>query len=214
MRTEGHPDSPVLLPRRPDFDSPSIFCRLLDKTKGGHFSISPPQDLPCTTKQSYLPSSNILQTRYIHEDGVVDLVDFFPRPKTSFAPVAKAGLGRQTAFREVQAVQEELKRWLVRRAECIRGRLDLDVEIFPALGYARERHETTVLRAFHEPGVPSKAVTFHSVEAGGAKLQLDVTIDKDDDSAGPCPVVEFSKVSREGMVCHSPLPLTLHGFMW
>lgn len=184
----------------PEFDSPSIFCRLLDKSKGGHFSISPPQDLPCTIKQSYLPSSNILQTRYIHEDGVVDLVDFFPRPRTSFAPVAKAGAARQNAFREVQAVQEELKRWLVRRAECIRGRLDLDVEIFPALGYARERHETTVLRAFHEPGVPSKAVTFHSVEAGGARLQLDVTIDKDDDSAGPCPVVEFSKVSREGML--------------
>lgn len=51
--------------QRPDFNSPSIFCRLLDKSKGGHFSISPPQDLPCTIKQSYLPSSNILQTRYL-----------------------------------------------------------------------------------------------------------------------------------------------------
>lgn len=195
-----HKSPPPPPPNRPDFDSPSIFCRLLDKSKGGHFSISPPQDLPCTTKQSYLPSSNILQTRYIHEDGVVDLVDFFPRPRTSFAPVQRGG-SRPSAFREVEAVQEELKRWLVRRVECIRGRLSLDIEIFPALGYARERHETTVLRPVNETGAPSKAVTFHSAEPGGARLQLDVTIDKDDEAAGSsCPVVEFTKVAREGML--------------
>jgi GH15 family glucan-1,4-alpha-glucosidase len=68
-----------LVASRPDFDSPSVFCRLLDKNKGGHFSISPPPDITCTTKQSYLPSSNILHTRYINEDGVAGLVDFFPR---------------------------------------------------------------------------------------------------------------------------------------
>ncbi|RBQ78297.1 hypothetical protein VDGD_21227 [Verticillium dahliae] len=34
----------------PDFDSPSVFCRLLDKDKGGHFSISPPAEMQCTTK--------------------------------------------------------------------------------------------------------------------------------------------------------------------
>lgn len=107
---------------RPDFDSPSVFCRLLDKNKGGHFSISPPNDLVCTTKQQYLPSSNILLTRYIHEDGVVDLVDFFPRPKAT-AVVSRAP--NQNSVREVRAVQEELKKWLVRRVECIRGRMEL-----------------------------------------------------------------------------------------
>lgn len=106
----------------PDFDSPSVFCRLLDRHKGGHFSISPPADLACTTKQQYLPSSNILQTRYIHEEGVVDLVDFFPRPKATavVSRVPSHGSGR-----EVRSVQEELKKWLVRRVECIRGRMEL-----------------------------------------------------------------------------------------
>jgi GH15 family glucan-1,4-alpha-glucosidase len=33
----------------PDFDSPSVFCRLLDAKKGGHFSISPCS--PSTCKQ-------------------------------------------------------------------------------------------------------------------------------------------------------------------
>ncbi|KAJ3506188.1 hypothetical protein NLJ89_g7004 [Agrocybe chaxingu] len=45
----------------PNFDSPSVFARILDKDKGGHFSISP--TVPFTTKQNYLPSSNILQTK-------------------------------------------------------------------------------------------------------------------------------------------------------
>jgi len=107
---------------RPDFDSPSVFCRLLDKDKGGHFSISPPADLGCTTKQQYLPSSNILQTRYIHDDGVVDLVDFFPRPKNA-GVIAKGP--KQGPYREVTKVQEELKKWLVRRVECIRGTMSL-----------------------------------------------------------------------------------------
>ena len=112
-------DNPI---SRPDFDSPSVFCRLLDKDKGGYFTISPPSDKQYTTKQQYLPSSNILQTRYIHEEGVVDLVDFFPRPRNSLV-VTKTS--KQMPFREGISVQDELKKWLVRRVECIRGKVDL-----------------------------------------------------------------------------------------
>lgn len=105
---------------RPTFDSPSVFCRLLDKDKGGYFSIAPPADLGCTTKQQYLPSSAILQTRYIHEDGAVDIVDFLPRPKSA---QVLTGRYKQSAYREATKIQEELKKWLVRRVECIRGSL-------------------------------------------------------------------------------------------
>jgi GH15 family glucan-1,4-alpha-glucosidase len=107
---------------RPDFDSPSVFCRLLDKDKGGWFSIAPPKHTTFTTKQQYLPSSNILQTRYIHEDGAADLIDFFPRPRNSHV-ISKST--KQMPFRESIKVQDELKKWLVRRVECIRGKVDL-----------------------------------------------------------------------------------------
>lgn len=60
---------------RPYFDSPSIFCRILDKEHGGHFTISPITEDLSTTKQHYLPASNILQTRYLREDGVMNLID-------------------------------------------------------------------------------------------------------------------------------------------
>jgi GH15 family glucan-1,4-alpha-glucosidase len=99
-----------------------VFCRLLDKDKGGYFSISPPVELNCTTKQQYLPSSSILQTRYIHEDGVADVVDFFPRPKSAKILTRS---NKQSVYREATKVQEELKKWLVRRVQCIRGSMDL-----------------------------------------------------------------------------------------
>jgi len=175
----------------PDFDSPSVFCRLLDKDKGGFFSICPHPSKQCTTKQQYLPSSNILQTRYIHDDGVVDLVDFFPRPKTATVLSTSA---RQTAFREAIKIQEELKKWLVRRVECIRGHLEMEIEIFPAFQYATETHVTTIVEPTHTTGSPSKAVTFHSEHY---KMQLDVTVDAESDSA---PTVTFRKEKREGML--------------
>ena len=198
---------------RPDFDSPSVFCRLLDEKKGGHFSISPPSEITCTTKQQYLPSSNILQTRYIHDDGVVDVVDFFPRPKNS--KVLAKGF-RQNAFRETMSVQEELKKWLVRRVECIRGSLSLgrnrnsphrirqeansmlDVEVFPAFAYATERHETTVLQEVFDSNSPqSKTVLFQSKSF---KMQLDVSVDKGEVDTETHPTVTFKKELREGML--------------
>jgi hypothetical protein len=94
----------------------------LDKDKGGYFCIAPPSNLNCTTKQQYLPSSCILQTRYIHEDGVADLVDFFPRPKS--AKVLTRSI-KQSVYLETTKVQEELKKWLVRRVQCVRGSMTL-----------------------------------------------------------------------------------------
>ncbi|ERS95534.1 uncharacterized protein SPSK_02299 [Sporothrix schenckii 1099-18] len=155
----------------PDFDSPSVFGRLLDKNKGGHFSVSPPPDLVCTTKQQYLPSSNILLTRYIHEEGVVDLVDFFPRPKETAVVSRAPGQG---GVRAARSVQEELKKWLVRRVECIRGRMELEIELFPAFDYARAPHKTTIEQTTAGPDKPSKTATFHSADV---QLQLDVVVE-------------------------------------
>ncbi|KFX99286.1 hypothetical protein V490_01852 [Pseudogymnoascus sp. VKM F-3557] len=185
----------------PDFDSPTVFGRLLDAEKGGYFTISPRDGVPYTTKQQYLPSSNILQTRYIHEDGAMDLIDFFPRPKNS-SVLAKQ---KQMPFRETVIVQDELKKWLVRRVECIRGYVDIDVEIFPAFDYARAEHTTEIHipnRGHAEP--ESKTVTFSSKDL---KLQLDVTIDKGDEDSVTCPMLSFTTVKKEkllgeGVVAH------------
>lgn len=52
----------------------------------------------------------------------MDLVDFFPRPKSAEVLTRTKGAG---TYGEATRVQEELKKWLVRRVECIRGSLTL-----------------------------------------------------------------------------------------
>ncbi|ETW87512.1 glycoside hydrolase family 15 protein [Heterobasidion irregulare TC 32-1] len=108
----------------PNFDSPSVFARILDKDKGGHFSISPP--VPFTTKQNYLPSSNVLQTKFLNDEGVISVTDFLPRNPSA-------------------AAHKPLLHWLIRRVEVIRGKLPLRVECAPAFDYARVPHHTSIV---------------------------------------------------------------------
>lgn len=120
----------------PNFDSPSVFARMLDKDKGGHFTINPSHHQLTTTKQHYLPNSNLLQTRYLHEDGVMNVVDFFPRPnnKTIDAEFHARVLESKQAGDVLDSNNErpDLKKWLVRRVECMRGEIEVNVEVFPA----------------------------------------------------------------------------------
>ena len=61
----------------PRFDSPTIFAALLDPDRGGIFRISPELN-GARRKQLYLPNSNILLTRFLAQDGVVEISDFMP----------------------------------------------------------------------------------------------------------------------------------------
>ncbi|KAF2859431.1 glycoside hydrolase family 15 protein [Piedraia hortae CBS 480.64] len=107
----------------PNFDSPSIFARLLDKDIGGHFTITLASG-KSTVKQQYMPSSNILQTTFWNDAGVMGITDYMPRP----------------TVRRGMIPTEPLRQWLVRGVECIRGCVDVCVECLPAFNYARDRH--------------------------------------------------------------------------
>lgn len=63
----------------PEFDSPSVFGKLLDAQIGGSFSVRSCGNPKIT--QKYLESTNILVTRFEQEDGVFELLDFMPRYK-------------------------------------------------------------------------------------------------------------------------------------
>lgn len=115
----------------PHFDSPSVFARILDKDKGGHFSITPM--IPFTTKQNYLPSSNVLQTKFMNDAGVVSVTDFLPRPPLS-APSSNNF-----------SSPKPLLQWLVRRVECVRGTLPMQMQCAPAFNYGRDAHVTTLI---------------------------------------------------------------------
>ncbi|TKG94834.1 glycoside hydrolase family 15 protein [Puteibacter caeruleilacunae] len=61
----------------PEFDSSSIFAKILDDKQGGHFSIIP--DSKYSIKQFYAFRSNILITRFEGADGCFEIHDFMPR---------------------------------------------------------------------------------------------------------------------------------------
>jgi len=65
----------------PKFDSPSIFARILDKNKGGHFTIAPASHT--SNKQQYLPRSNVLVTRFLSDEGVSEVTDYMHIPDSS-----------------------------------------------------------------------------------------------------------------------------------
>src|SRR5688500_10754903 len=131
----------------PHFDSPSVFGGILDDKKGGYFCISPATDERGTRRQIYWPQTNVLITRYLMADGVVDVIDYMP-----------VGIKRgEPGFRQ-----------LVRRVEAIRGSVPVQVECFPAFNYARDDH-TVELTSW---GAVFRSPAFSRELATRSRLQL------------------------------------------
>jgi alpha,alpha-trehalase len=63
----------------PDFDSPSIFSKILDVEKGGEFSFIVSDKYIIT--QKYLDNTNILCTQFTSDEGCFEVLDFMPRYK-------------------------------------------------------------------------------------------------------------------------------------
>jgi GH15 family glucan-1,4-alpha-glucosidase len=99
----------------PRFDSPSVFAALLDQERGGHFSFTAEFD-GARHKQLYLPDSNILLTRFLSKDGVIEISDFMP----------------------VEATGNSHN--LVRRVKCVRGKARVRMVCAPRFNYARSPH--------------------------------------------------------------------------
>ncbi len=167
----------------PHFDSPSIFGAILDDKKGGRFQISADAD-DVRHKQFYWPSTNILVTRFLLKDGIVELEDFMP-----------AGLPSDSA---------EYHR-VYRRIRCVRGAVRISVACCPAFDYGRQIHQTVIEAngAIFKSGsltlALSTAVPLRDNEQGGvsadfvlAEGKSQVFILRDDcaDGGVPCPPSE------------------------
>lgn len=72
----------------PDFDSPSIFAKLIDNEIGGSFSVEVSDDYKIS--QKYIYGTNVLCTEYRSDSGTFEVIDFMPRyrlpMKDHFAP--------------------------------------------------------------------------------------------------------------------------------
>ncbi|MCX5395041.1 glycoside hydrolase family 15 protein [Streptomyces sp. NBC_00094] len=105
----------------PRFDAPSVFGSLLDRRKGGHFSVRPVAET-YTTKQLYHPDTAVLVTRFMTEAGAGEVVDFMPVTGTTATD----------------------RHRLVRMLRCVRGSITFEGEFAPRFDYGRKPHELHV----------------------------------------------------------------------
>lgn len=123
----------------PEFDSPSIFCSLLDTPNAGIFQLAP--DLPdARREQIYLPDTNVLQTRWLSEHAVVEITDLLP-------------IGDS----------DENQPLLIRRVRLVSGRATFHLHCAVRHDYARAQTKARIdgadicFEAAHQPGLRLRA---------------------------------------------------------
>ena len=102
----------------PRFDAPSIFARILDWQRGGFFSVAP--SIPFRATRRYVDDTNVLETTFETEGGAAKLVDLMPVMSEEMKRT------RLTPFRQI-----------LRRVECLRGEVPMEVIYAPRPDYAR-----------------------------------------------------------------------------
>ena len=130
------------------------------------FSTAPRRLLPdraradrWTTKQLYLPDTNVLITRYLTPEGVGEVQDFMP----------------------IERVRERRHRHrLIRRVLGVRGQMRLALNIQPRFNYGRDDHSTFFHEngvVFRSPGLSLALETSLTLHADGSGLRCEFTLD-------------------------------------
>lgn len=101
----------------PDFDSPSVFARLLDDEIGGHFAIK--YKGKYSIEQFYLGNTNILKTRFYRKDTEFWVYDFMPVYRTD-----------DSYYYNAPEIYRIIK--------VIKGSPVISIDYQPALNYARQ----------------------------------------------------------------------------
>jgi len=144
----------------PHFDSPSIFASILDTQKGGYFSVHPSDSYK--TKQFYWPDTNVLISRFLTKEGIVEVADFMP-----------AG----------SDVKEEKDYLIYRKISGINGTVRMSMKCHPAFNYGRDPHELTISEtgaAFHSNSLSMGLASSIPLELFGHGATVEFTLHPDD----------------------------------
>jgi hypothetical protein len=114
----------------PAFDAPSVFGSILDKDRGGFYSLHPTGD-EWSSRQLYFPDTNVLITRFFTPGGVGEVQDFMP----------------------IEAQPDMHRHRLIRRVMVVRGTMEFHIAVQPRFDYGREEHEVEM----HPHGVLFRA---------------------------------------------------------
>jgi GH15 family glucan-1,4-alpha-glucosidase len=133
----------------PALDGPAVFSALLDQARGGRFLVEP--EIPYEVQRRYLTATNVLETTFLTDHGVVSVTDAITLPVGPLGP-----------FMELQ-----------RRIEGHSGSVPLRWRVEPRFGYGGGE-----LRAGRRAGVPvfesgPDAVAVCAYDAGEVESRTD-----------------------------------------
>jgi GH15 family glucan-1,4-alpha-glucosidase len=100
----------------PKFDSPAIFCAILDRERGGYWRIGVLNATSIARK--YVPDTNVLLTTFHCASGTVTLTDLMP--------VSSEAFKRTTRLPDQE---------IVRQIECSAGEAEIEMEFVPRALY-------------------------------------------------------------------------------
>jgi len=90
----------------PRFDSPPLFCRLLDAKRGGAFTVAPED--PVESRQFYEPDTGVLVTEFRNSSGLMQVVDVLTfRSGANLTEDAPAG--RSELLRSVRVLHGDVR---------------------------------------------------------------------------------------------------------
>lgn len=104
----------------PNFDSPAVFCRMLDASRGGFLGVSPAGSFVASRK--YEPGTNVLITTFTTDAGTIRVTDAMP-------------IDRSDRTRHGQDV--EARHEIVRLVEGLGGRVRVRAACKPTFDFAR-----------------------------------------------------------------------------
>ena len=133
----------------PAFDGPPVFSRLIDVSHGGHCTVAP--DRPFQARRRYVPGTNVLETTFTTDDGVVRVTDAL-----TWAPADAHGEGE-----------------LVRRVEGLSGRTPMRWTIRPTGGYELRSFMPEPLGHHHVLRDGADAITVQAWDMGEPSVAAD-----------------------------------------
>jgi GH15 family glucan-1,4-alpha-glucosidase len=127
----------------PQFDSPAVFCRLLDASRGGWCRIGPAT--PASITREYVPSTNILETTFQTEHAEWRITDFMP--VQGGAANDKHDEASHRILRLVQGLRGDASCVVEFRPTFDYARAPTEIEITPLGAHAHKAHECMHLRS-------------------------------------------------------------------
>jgi GH15 family glucan-1,4-alpha-glucosidase len=161
----------------PDLDSPSVFAAILDADRGGRFALHPQGR--ADVERRYLSDTNVLETTFTTDDGVVRVTDALTLP-------AAGGLGPT--------------RELARRVECLAGRVPMRWRVTPAFAYGAVRPRLGRRGPIPVAVAGGDAVAVCSWEAGQAEVDGGAIHGRFDAVAGGSALVVLCAAHQEPLV--------------